>query len=256
MLQSVPQETTLLGRVAGNSNASRFRKGRLESAQMIIPSLFAANIRNDNGEPSDGEDDDGLSVLERENIREILAKLAQSNPGEDQSEGIFLSDTKDVLGRKIQTNQAMTTMESVLGTPAVPLPKARVAASSSTPRGNLIAVPTNEMVREPEEEETVAAPAPPVKKMSRFVVPLCLSRANDIADSRLASWVSNSRSSSSRTTYIHSMQIHSNYLSLRVQLCALFDCQLCRGWAAGRTSLACRSSATGASSRPILTSSS
>lgn len=79
--QNVPLEATLQGRTptSSDSRSSRFRTGRLESAQMIIPDLLASHVRSERAPPSDseeeGEDEDGLTKEERRNIRETLKAL-------------------------------------------------------------------------------------------------------------------------------------------------------------------------------------
>lgn len=85
-------EATMLGRVAGNKNASRFRTGRLETTQMVIPGLISQYVKEDNGQVSD--DEDGLGPLERENVNRTLQLLASGSE--------MGGATVDILGRPIK----------------------------------------------------------------------------------------------------------------------------------------------------------
>lgn len=155
----------MMGRVAGNNHSSRFRKGRLESAQMIIPSLLANNVRQDDGHNSE-DDDDGLTVLERENIRITLEQLSNGTFGSGATLSTVNSAELEKEGRKI-VKPGQESILSKLSTPSLPAPKpARApptvtAARVATP----ISIPSNgHFVDSP--AETVALPA---KKMSRQV---------------------------------------------------------------------------------------
>ena len=148
-MQEVPLETTLLGRVAGNSSASRFRKGRLETAQMIIPGLVAQHAKLDNGQASDDEND-GLSQMERESIARTLELLAAGSAS--------TSGNGDILGRTLAPPATRPGPSTKVDRPLAP---PTVVAASSLAKSPL---PTRPPTAVPAPTSTSA---PPPKKMSR-----------------------------------------------------------------------------------------
>ena len=147
--QEVPLETTLLGRVAGNTNASRFRKGRIETAQMIIPGLVAQHVKQDNGVASDDEND-GLSQMERENIARTLEQLAA---------GSASTGGGDIIGRTLAPPTTRPKAPTVIDRPRAP---PTVVAASSLARAPVSS--------QPPVVVAAASVAPPQKKMSRSVL--------------------------------------------------------------------------------------
>lgn len=175
--QNVPVEATLQGRVPGVGRSSRFRTGRLESAQMIIPSLLAQHVRED-GQDSEDEDD-GLTPEERENIRKTLEMLA----GRTDDGGPATLDGRRIvpaLSGSISQMLAATPEGKVVRAKAPPVVKAA---------GVPIAVPANPT---PEVREEPLAPLEGPKKMSRCVLSYDLPRrrADDLfsTGSRRDSW--------------------------------------------------------------------
>ncbi|KAK4058259.1 hypothetical protein OIO90_000416 [Microbotryomycetes sp. JL221] len=86
---NVPVDATVGGPGPASGRSSRFRTGRLEATQMIIPTLLANNIRSsdfqtnqDEDTVSEGEeaDDDGLSQQERDNIKKNLEAITNMQP--------------------------------------------------------------------------------------------------------------------------------------------------------------------------------
>ena len=154
--QEVPIDATMQGRPPSHGNASRFRTGRLESAQMIIPSLLAAHVREDGEASSDEEENeegkkDGLTREERERLRISLEKLGRGEMPDPVEIGIGASEGPS-------TNSA-----SVKGKEKAP------PQIIATP----IAVPANLTTRkvepdvEPVPAPALVSPAERPKKMSR-----------------------------------------------------------------------------------------
>ncbi|KAI5481688.1 hypothetical protein MNV49_002914 [Pseudohyphozyma bogoriensis] len=167
---NVPIEATVQGRVPGTSRQSRFRTGRLESAQMIIPSLLASQVRQDRGRASDseGEDEDGLSPEERESIRTALEKLSAARDLEGAA----------ATGTRIGGNQSVGSISQMLGgttatgaPPKAPPVVRTVGVPISVPSGpqGLAATVGGENASASSAPASAAAPpADPPKKMSRF----------------------------------------------------------------------------------------
>lgn len=181
-------DATAAGRTPNSGRSSRFRTGRLESAQMIIPTLLAQQVRTD---PSaDSDDEDGLTAEERANIARTLAQLA----GEQYAGG-----PSDLSGQQVlRPAAAAPSISQMLGAePSVDPGMVRAKAPPAVrPTAVPIAVPANraldkEEVQEPTEPVPTAAPA---KKMSRCVVFCWLLRdvltVARFAGSRRGSWVS------------------------------------------------------------------
>lgn len=143
---------TAQGRTQGSSR-SRFRTGRLESAQMIIPALLHSHLADDTQRDynSDEEDDDGLTLVERENVRKVLAEMAGTDLGGGAS---TLSGQRIRSDLVLEDNERRSTSAS-MGTPItvpsnLPVPL-RSISPTPAPLSTVIPVPS----------------APPVK-MSRF----------------------------------------------------------------------------------------
>lgn len=177
-MQDVPLDATLQGREPSHGNASRFRTGRLESTQMIIPSLLQNSVvASLDAEPAQ---DDGMAPDEREALRRALDALAEHEGG---GRVALLEETK-----RRAAEEAREREERRRGVPEVrsarSVPEVRAAGPRAKPVGTAIAVPSNfgaELAKEPEvaarvEAEPVTEPVAPVvapgaapgKKMSRF----------------------------------------------------------------------------------------
>lgn len=159
-------DATLQGRPAGSARSSRFRTGRLESAQMIIPSLLAQHVKQDNGLPSDDEDD-GLTAEQRERVRTTLEELS----GKVESGG-----RSDMTGKKLEVPRALPSLSAGVRSlsisshtsiaPGITEKSTLDADVMRRPGSTRIAVPSNPPVRKQSVPE-VSGAAPP-KKMSRF----------------------------------------------------------------------------------------
>lgn len=140
---------------------------------MIIPSLLQEHIRTNIDQDSDEEGvDDGLTSVERQNLRNTLAELAgrSSTGGRSDMEGrrtepqVAPTQPPTI---NIASNSISQMMEEPV--PSRPVPSDRIGQRMATP----IALPSNSplsRMREEklEEQKEVPEAAAPVKKMSRF----------------------------------------------------------------------------------------
>lgn len=156
--QDVPIDATLQGRPVSHGASSRFRTGRLESAQMIIPSLLAEHVKEDGQPSSDEEEDaegrkDGLTRDERERLRRSLEAIGRGEMPEPMEIGAPAGGVKEVVekGKQVVREKAPP---QVIATP--------------------ISVPSNAPMRKEERLPTAPAPLAPgdkPKKMSRCGAP-------------------------------------------------------------------------------------